>query len=223
MSSELNTKQCEERWSDSSPHRDIQEGNCNTGRKIEGILIIRDSYNQLSMPMHRKRLEIYVKTDVHMKYEANKKERIWKMKLLGIDQKERTYLPASDKCTVGQHPAPHNHQFIAMQSANSRLLLQLCLQNKGEICEKMVVENLCGQFLQKGVSKNNLSQKESLEVIWFNICFSRAKLKEFCFIRACILFCGVNCIMSHIDQFTGTLMFISEYNSDNFYVLVIQT
>lgn len=134
----------------------IREGNCKTGRKREGILNICDSYKWLSMPMHTKRLEIQVKTDVHMKYEANKKERIWKIKLLGIDRKERTYLPTSDKCTGGQHLVPHNHQFIAMQSANSRLPLQLCLQNKSEICEKLVVENLCAQFLQKEGSKNNL-------------------------------------------------------------------
>lgn len=44
MSTELNTKQCEERCSDSSLHRAIQEGNCKTGRKIESILNIRDSY-----------------------------------------------------------------------------------------------------------------------------------------------------------------------------------
>lgn len=110
--------------------------------------------------MHTKRLEIYVKIDVqidvHVKYKANKKERIWKIKLLGIDRKERTYFPTSDKCTVGQHPAPHTHQFVAMQSTISRLPLQLCLQKKGEICEKLLVEKLCGQFLQKGVSKKNL-------------------------------------------------------------------
>jgi len=44
MRSELNTKQCEERCFDSSLHTTIQEGSCKTGRKIEGILNIRDSY-----------------------------------------------------------------------------------------------------------------------------------------------------------------------------------
>lgn len=173
--------------------------------------------------MHTKRLEIQVKTDVHMKYEANKKERIWKIKLLGIDRKEGTYLPTSDQCIGGQHLVPHNHQFIAMQSANSWLPLQLCLQNKSEICEKLVVENLCAQFLQKEGSKNNLGQKESLKVICFDICFYRAKLKDYCFIRACNLFCGVDYIMSHIDQFAGTPVFISDYNLGNLQVLNIQT
>lgn len=151
MSSELNTKQCEERWSDSRLHRATQEGNCKTGRKIEGILNVQDSQKQLSMPMHIKMLEIQVKTDAHMKYEANEKERIWKIKFLGIDQRARTYLSTPDKYAVGQHSTQHNHQFIVMQSANSRLTLQLCLQNKREICEKLVEENLCGKFLQKGV------------------------------------------------------------------------
>lgn len=57
MSSDLNTKR-KQRCSDSSLHRAIQEGNCKTGRKIEGILNIHDSQKSLSMPMHTKRLEM---------------------------------------------------------------------------------------------------------------------------------------------------------------------
>lgn len=40
-----------------------------------------------------------------MKYEGNRKERIWEIKLLGIDRNVRIYLPTDDKCTVSQHPA----------------------------------------------------------------------------------------------------------------------
>jgi len=108
-----------------------------------------------------------------------------------------------------------------MQSANSRLPLQPCLQNKGEIYEKLVTGKFSDQFLQKGVSRIILVRRNLWKSSGSTFAFSSKKMKDFCFIRACILFWGVDYIMSHIDQFTGTPMFISAYNSDNIYVLVI--